>query len=118
MTKKTIKIISVIMILVISMFIMGCESKKEKFYRMEQTRINYCQSVLNRIDNLNHEDSLKLYKDTVYVKDKAHLEEMNKIAKGDKELEEKMKTLWKSHEQAKKDYIEVEKYYKKQGLVK
>lgn len=98
---KIFKITTIIMILAISMFTLGCESQEEKFDRAAQKYINMEQKIINTVNSASQtpEGAKKVLKaiEAYRTESEPLLKEMDKIAKGNPKLEEKMKKHWANH---------------------
>lgn len=117
--KNIFKIIAVITTLLIATFTFGCsspvETQQSKYEKLEKQYIQICQKLTNETINkkrkantdkeiiqLNKELYEKVVKET-----KSVLNEMNKVAKGNPELEKKVETEKKFIESCKKHIEEI-----------
>ena len=126
-TKNIFKLFTIIMMLMLAIFTTGCESQQEKYtkasnelatYEKEQTKLFY--EKLNKMDNKiaqtkNKTEKVKIinemckdaFKDVENFEKntKERLENLQKIAKGDTELEKDVRLKWEEFNKKSKNRV-------------
>lgn len=126
-TKHIFKLFTIITMLMLAIFTTGCESQQEKYtkasnelatYEKEQTKLFY--EKLNKMDNKiaqtkNKTEKVKIINemckdafkdiDNLEKNTKERLENLQKIAKGDTELEKDVRLKWEEFNKKSKNRV-------------
>ena len=126
-TKNIFKLFTIIMMLMLAIFTTGCESQQEKYtkasnelatYEKEQTKLFY--EKLDKMDNKiaqtkNKTEKIKILNemwkeatkdvDNFEKNTKEKLENLQKIAKGDPELEKDVRLKWEEFNKKSKNRV-------------
>lgn len=117
---KLLKTITIVTMLLLTIFTAGCESQQEKFDKAEQKLINKEQVAINAI-NLNVRNNEHPQKNIniirTSIKDMEPMViELEKIAKGDKELEKRAEMRRKRLEREKTKLPELINTFRQKGV--
>ncbi|MBR1721768.1 MAG: hypothetical protein IJ727_04690 [Treponema sp.] len=118
-TKKIFKIFTIITMLMLAIFTTGCESQQDKYIKASNELGSYqkqfLETTLNKLDNAkklnNLEEQIKIVEDTIKSLDtyqkttKEKLENLQKIAKGNSELEKDVRLKWEEFNQKEKEFV-------------
>jgi len=116
---KLLKTITIVTMLLLTIFTAGCESQQEKFDKAEQKLINRNQVTINIVATVPNTDAgmqkmIDAYR--VAIKDvDPMITELEKIAKGNKELEEKAQKIRNKFERDKKELPNLIKDLQRKG---
>lgn len=129
-TKHIFKTITIIMMLVLTVFTTGCESQQEKYTRvsneLDAYKIKTVQNIKATLDKLELEgrksnDTKKLDEMVDFVigtldeaekHEKECLENLQKIAKGDPELEKDVRKKWDEFNKKRQQLPAFKEFYK------
>ena len=121
---KFFKAIVIVMMMLVATMSLGCESQAEKQAKFEKLEQDYKILELQIVNNINIADKEKTMDKefAIYEKGVKDLEkivnEMENVAKGNKELEKKAIMKRKTIENEKKGLIEAKQLAKQHGFVK
>ena len=114
-TKKIFKIFTIITMLMLAIFTTGCESQQDKYIKASNELGNYqkqfLETTLNKLDNAKKINNLEVVEDVIKSLDtyqkttKEKLENLQKIAKGNSELEKDIRLKWQEFNQKEKEFV-------------
>lgn len=103
--KKIFKTTAIIMMLIMAIFTTGCESQKDKYTKLENEGARIGMEIANNAANRKYKSQQEAFRELA-IRLEPIINEMEKVAKGDKILEEGVR----------QEKIELEKIKIKAGM--